>query len=91
MIEFSKAYNFRSDRVSVLERSLANRWLNAAILSELVVLALIVYVPFFQLLLGTFSMRAEDWVLIVGLALTITPVLELLKWLARRGWFGELG
>jgi Ca2+-transporting ATPase len=90
MIEFFKAYNFRSDRVSALRRTFANRWLNLAIVSELVVLVLIVYVPFFQLLLGTFNMRAQDWLLIVAAACTITPVLEIVKALARRGWFGAL-
>jgi P-type Ca2+ transporter type 2C len=51
---------------------------------------LIAYLPFFQYLLGTVSMGAEDWLLVVGLAATIIPVLELSKWLARHGWFGEL-
>jgi Ca2+-transporting ATPase len=90
MIEFFKAYNFRSDRVSALRRTFANRWLNLAIVSELAVLVLIVYVPFFQLILGTFSMPAEDWLLIVAVAASITPVLEIVKALSRRGWFGEL-
>ena len=90
MIEFFKAYNFRSDRVSALQRPFANRWLNVAILSELVLLGLIVYVPSLQMLLGTFSMDVEDWLLIFGLAATIIPVLELTKWLARRGCFGML-
>jgi Ca2+-transporting ATPase len=90
MIEFFKAYNFRSDRVSALQRPFANRWLNLAILAELAFLVAIVYTPFFHLLLGTFSMRQADWLLVVGLAATITPVLEFLKWLARRGWFGAL-
>jgi Ca2+-transporting ATPase len=90
-IEFFKAYNFRSDRVSALVRPFANRWLNIAILAELALLVLIVYVPFFQLLLGTFGLSAVDWALVIGLAATITPVLEILKWSARRGWFGELG
>ncbi len=89
MIEFFKAYNFRSDRVSVLRRPFANRWLNAAILAELLILVVIIYLPSFQLLLGTFTMRAADWMLIVGLAFTITPVLETLKWLTRRGWLGR--
>jgi P-type Ca2+ transporter type 2C len=90
MIEFFKAYNFRSDRVSALERPFANRWLNVVILAELGLLVLIIYLPFFQYLLGTVSMGTTDWLLVVGLAATITPVLELSKWLARRGWFGEL-
>jgi P-type Ca2+ transporter type 2C len=91
MIEFFKAYNFRSDRVSALQRPFANRWLNIAILAELGVLAVIIYHPFFQYLLGTASMGAADWLLVIALAGTITPVLELTKWLARRGWLGELG
>ena len=90
MIEFFKAYNFRSDRVSALRRPFTNRWLNVAILSELVLLVLIVHVPSLQLLLDTFSMQVEDWLLIFGLASTIIPVLEVTKWLARRGWFGKL-
>ena len=89
-IEFFKAYNFRSDRVSALQRPFVNRWLNVAILSELVLLVLIVYVPSLQLLLDTFSMEVKDWLLIFGLASSIIPVLEVTKWLARRGWFGKL-
>jgi Ca2+-transporting ATPase len=89
-IEFFKAYNFRSDRVSVVRRPLANRWLNAAIVAELAVLLAIVYIPFLQSLLGTFSMSADDWILVIALAFTITPALELAKWLARRGWLGKL-
>jgi len=90
VIHFFKAYNFRSDRVSALQRPFANRWLNIAILAELLILVLIVYVPFLQTLLGTSSMKAEDWLVIIVLALTILPVLELTKWLSRRGWLGEL-
>jgi Ca2+-transporting ATPase len=90
MIEFFKAYNFRSDHISALEQPFANRWLNVAIISELVVLGLIVHVPFLQKFLGTFSMKAEEWLVIVVLAATIIPVLEVTKWLARRGWFGTL-
>jgi Ca2+-transporting ATPase len=90
MIEFFKAYNFRSDRQSALVRPFANRWLNIAIVSELVLLGVIVHVPLLQNFFGTFNMKAEDWLLILVLAATIIPVLELSKWMARRGWLGEL-
>ena len=82
MIEFFKAYNFRSDHVSALQQPFANRWLNVAILSELVVLGLIVHVPFLQKFFGTFSMKPEEWLVILVLAATIIPVLEVTKWLA---------
>jgi Ca2+-transporting ATPase len=90
LIQFFKAYNFRSDRRSVLERPFSNKWLNRAIVWELVLLALIVYLPFLHLPFGTYSLSLVDWVIVLGLALTISPVLELAKWMERRGWFGEL-
>ena len=90
LTEFSKAYNFRSDRRSVLIRPFANKWLNRAILWELMMLLGVVYLPSIQEPLGTFSLPAADWLVVSGVALTIFPVLELAKWLERRGWFGEL-
>jgi len=90
LIQFFKAYNYRSDRNSVLERPFSNRWLNLAILWELVLLALIIYLPFLRVPFGTFSLPLVDWIIIVGLALTVSPVLELAKWMERRGWFGKL-
>jgi Ca2+-transporting ATPase len=53
-------------------------------------LALIIYVPFLQEMFGTFRLTQADWLIVVGLALTISPVLELTKWVERRGWFGKL-
>ena len=90
LIQFLKAYNFRSDRHSVLRRPFANKWLNLAILWELLLLSLIVYVPLLHKPLGTFSLPLIDWAIIIGAAMTISPVLELAKWMERRGWFGKL-
>jgi Ca2+-transporting ATPase len=90
LIQFFKAYNFRSDRHSVLRRPFANKWLNIAIVWELVMLGLILYVPILERIFGTFELPLWDWVIIVAAALTVSPVLELAKWMERRGWFGEL-
>ena len=90
LIQFFKAYNFRSDRRSVLHRPFANKWLNIAIIWELVMLALILYVPILERTFGTFELTLVDWLIIVGAAFTVSPVLELAKWMERRGWFGEL-
>jgi Ca2+-transporting ATPase len=90
LIQFFKAYNYRSDRNSVLDLPFSNRWLNLAILWELVLLALIIYLPILRVPFGTFSLQGTDWMIIVGLALTVSPVLELAKWMERRGWFGKL-
>jgi Ca2+-transporting ATPase len=90
LIQFFNAYNCRSDRHSILRKPFANRWLNLAILWEMALLLVILYVPFFQGAFGTFSLSASDWALTTALAFSIVPVLEVMKWMARRGWFGEL-
>jgi Ca2+-transporting ATPase len=90
LIQFFKAYNFRSDRHSVLIQPFANKWLNLAIMWELLLLALIVYVPFLHEPFGSFSLLAVDWAIIILLAFTVSPVLELAKWMERRGWFGQM-
>ncbi len=82
--EFVKSYNFRSDHLSVFSGTFKNKWLNLAILWELVLLLLIVYVPFLQVAFKTFALTLEDWGIIVLMALTIIPVLETAKFVLRR-------
>ena len=51
----------------------------------------IVYTPFLQPAFGTFALSAADWALTASLGFTaIVPVVELVKWQARRGRFGPL-
>jgi P-type Ca2+ transporter type 2C len=90
LIQFFNAYNCRSDRVSIVKRPFANRWLNLAVAWELVLLILIVYVPFLQKPFGTFSFTPMEWLVTGVLAFSIVPVLETVKWMARRGSFGKL-
>jgi Ca2+-transporting ATPase len=90
LIQFLNAYNCRSDRYSIVRRPFANRWLNLAVLWEVALLCLVVYVPFLQKPFGTFSFAWSDWLLTVALAFTIVPVLEIVKWVQRRGYLGEL-
>jgi Ca2+-transporting ATPase len=90
LIQFFKAYSFRSDRHSVFNRLFANKWLNLAIVWELLLLSLIVYLPFLHEPFGTFSLPPMIWVIVTVLAFTVLPVLELAKWMVRRGWFGNV-
>ncbi len=90
LIQFFKAYNFRSDRHSVLRSPFANKWLNAAIAWELFLLGLILYVPVLAKPFGNFSLSAVDWLVILAVSLTISPVLELTKWFVRKEKFGKL-
>jgi Ca2+-transporting ATPase len=90
LFEFFKAYSFRSDRNSIFRKSFENKWLNIAIVWELVLLSLIVYLPVLHPVFGTFSLTLTDWIIISILSITVIPVLEIAKWMQRRGWFGHM-
>ena len=53
-------------------------------------LVLVINVPFLQDAFGTTSLSAEEWLRVAGLAFLIVPVLEIAKWLIRRGRLAEL-
>jgi Ca2+-transporting ATPase len=88
LIQFFKAYNFRSDRHSVFDKPFANKWLNLAVGWEISLLLLIVYLPALHEPFNTYSLPLIDWLIVGGLAVTIIPVLEIAKWMERKGWFG---
>jgi Ca2+-transporting ATPase len=90
LIQFFKAYNFRSDRHSVFRRPFANKWLNVAIAWEVIMLLLVLYVPFLAGIFGTYAIAQRDWLIIAAASLTVSPVIELAKWAERRGWFGKM-
>jgi Ca2+-transporting ATPase len=67
-----------------LRQPFANKWLNLAIVWELLLLALIVYLPVLHAPFSTYSLPLIDWVIVFALALTVIPVLEIAKWTIRR-------
>ena len=85
LIQFFKAYNFRSETRPLYSRPFANRWLNLAILWELILLVLIIAVPFLRIPFSTFCLTAEDWLIVMLSSLTIVPVIELVKLMIRKG------
>jgi Ca2+-transporting ATPase len=89
LVQFIMAYNYRSDRFSVLNKPFANKWLNMAVAWELIPLAAILYLPAMHEPFSTFSLSHADWAVVILPALTVFPFMELSKWMVRRGWFGE--
>jgi Ca2+-transporting ATPase len=86
LIQFFKAYSFRSETLSILRRPFANRWLNLAIVWEVALLVLIVYLPALHEPFGTFALSAVDWGIAGATAFSVVPALEAAKWAERRGW-----
>jgi Ca2+-transporting ATPase len=89
LIQFFKAYNFRSDRRSIFEKPFANKWLNLSVIWEVILLGMIIYVPFLSEAFRAYKLPLIDWLIVGGLSVTIVPVLELAKFFIRKGWFGQ--
>ncbi|MBI2077229.1 MAG: HAD-IC family P-type ATPase [Euryarchaeota archaeon] len=83
LIQFTKAYVFRSERRGIWVRPFENRWLNWAVLWEVSLLLVLIYVPPVRVLFGTVPLSLLDWAAIGAVALSVIPVLEPIKWWIR--------
>jgi Ca2+-transporting ATPase len=84
VIQFFKAYNFRSDKKSIFEIGMfRNKWLNLSIVSQIILLWLIVEVPVFNGLFNTYPLTLTEWIIVILISATIFPVLELGKYFIR--------
>ncbi len=90
LLQLVNAYNFRSDRHSIVRRPFANRWLNLAVAWELALLAVVVYLPVLRAPFGTYPLTLVDWAIVGAAALTIVPAVEIGKVFVRRGAFGAV-
>ncbi len=88
LIEFCKAFIFRTGLNPIHRRPFANKWLNLAMVWELSLMNGIIYLSFMHRPFGTFALTVQDWLVVVPAALTIIPVVELAKLGVRNGWFG---
>lgn len=89
IIQFFKAYNFRSEKHSIFKIGLfKNKWLNLAICWETILLLIVVYLPLLQEPFHTFPLGVGDWILVLLLAGSIFPVLEIskavIRWVERK-------
>ncbi|OPX19484.1 MAG: ATPase [Desulfobacca sp. 4484_104] len=85
LIEMVNAFNCRSEifslgRVGIFK----NRLLIAAVLSSLTLLAAVVEWEPLARLFHTIPLTFEDWLIALGVSLTIIPTVELTKWVLRR-------
>ncbi len=90
LVQFFKAYSFRSDRLSTFVRPFANRWLNLAVGWELVLMMALLHIPALQEVFGLSDLTPLEWVATTAAAASVIPVLELAKWMERKGWFGQI-
>jgi hypothetical protein len=63
---------------------LPNRWLNLAILWELCLIMLVLYLPALSAAFGTYALPIRDWLIVLATGLGVAPVAEIAKWVIRR-------
>jgi len=85
LAEMVNAFNCRSDYLSLFKVGVAkNRFLIVSVVISLgMMVAVIEWDPLANLF-HTTPLRWQDWLLAVGLALSLLPVVELTKWVIRR-------
>ena len=83
--ELLRAYTSRSERYSLWSIGFfTNKWMQWAVLSSMVVLIAIIYVPFLDPIFGTTFLTGEDWLVMLPLILIPSVAAELNKWVLRK-------
>lgn len=83
LIQFFKAYSFRSYQGAIWHKPFANRWLNRAVVWELLLLASIIELPWLHDWFGVVALGSHEWLIASLVAASVIPVLEWAKRLMR--------
>ncbi len=79
------AFNCRSDLHSLFSVGFfANRLLLLSVTLSFIMLTAVIYWPPLATLFHTYPLNLKDWLIAVGLGLSIFPVVEFTKWIIRR-------
>jgi Ca2+-transporting ATPase len=82
--ELLRAYTSRSERYSLWALGIfSNKWMQVAVLTSLVILLAIIYVPFLRPIFGTTTLSANDWLIMLPLILVPSVAAEVNKWVLR--------
>jgi P-type Ca2+ transporter type 2C len=83
--ELLRAYTARSEFYPLLKIGVfTNRWMNYAVLSSLVMILLVVYVPFLQVIFQTQPLGLQEWIYIAPLLLLPSVAAEVTKLVAAK-------
>ncbi len=78
----------RTSKQSIFRTSLkTNKWIIAGIVSQISILAVLIYVPVMQHVFGTTALGFTDWIYLISLALIVVFAEEIRKFISRR--FGK--
>jgi len=80
MFEMFNAFNCKSEKHSIFKVGpFSNRFLVAAVITSIFMQLIVVYVPFFNVLLDTVPLGLFDWILILAISSTVLVGVEIGK------------
>jgi Ca2+-transporting ATPase len=83
--ELLRAYTSRSERYSLFSLGVfSNKWMQWAVLTSLLILLGIIYVPFLDPIFNTTFLALSDWLVMLPLILLPSVAAEINKWVLRR-------
>ena len=83
--ELLRAYTSRSERYSVWAIGpFTNKWMQWAVLTSLIVLLAIIYVPVLDPIFATTFLTLDDWLVMLPLILVPSVAAEINKWVLRK-------
>jgi Ca2+-transporting ATPase len=84
-IQLFHSYNLRSQQNSLFQSNpFANKYLNITFVIGVVLTVVVIGFDFMHAIFETQSIPFHDWVVSIGLAFLIIPMVELQKWIERR-------
>lgn len=84
MVEIFHSFNMRSRRKSVFSLKKHNLWLWGAMVTSLVLTTAVIYVPFLSNAFGFEHISLTEYAVALGLAVSILPIMELVKLIQRK-------
>ncbi len=92
LFEMFNAFNCRSDRYSIFKLGwYSNKWLVWAVISSVLLMALVLYVPYLAFLFHTVPLRLFDWVVALAVSCSALVLVELYKLIWERWQDGTKG
>jgi Ca2+-transporting ATPase len=84
MTEIFHSFNMRSRRGSIFLMKTQNVFLWGAMIASLLCTVVVIYVPFLADAFGFEDISLAEYIIAIGLAVTVIPMVELIKLLQRR-------
>lgn len=84
LAEIFHSFNMRSQRQSILSLKSHNKYLLLAMAFSFVLTTMLIYVPVLRTIFGLTSITIVEYVIAIGIAFVVIPVVEIVKFIQRK-------